>query len=124
MGAVTVRSVDRAKVHPSTVTAAMAAFEMNPGHSDLYDEQPIGVQVSPGEFVTVLLGEIRETQRQAYALRNAQAALREIAGLLAAAPFEDGSHVVSGADVTTWTLRHAAALSHALRAVAVPGEAA
>lgn len=122
---VVLRPIERAKVHPSIVTAAMVAFVTDPGHSDLDNEQPISVRIGEDRFVSVTLGEVREAKLQAYALRNAQAALREIAGLVAAAPFKDGSHVVSGVDITAWTLRHAAALRSALSAASREvGEAA
>ena len=45
--------------------AAMARFEMNPGHSDLDDEQPETIRVGD-QWVTVPLGHIREAHRLAY----------------------------------------------------------
>lgn len=42
--------------------AAMVAFELDPGHSDLDNEQPIAVLVH-GRFRFVSLGDIRKAKR-------------------------------------------------------------
>lgn len=45
--------------------AALAAYELNPGHSDLDDEQPVTVPV--GSYaVRCQLGDIRQAKREGF----------------------------------------------------------
>lgn len=50
--------------------AAMRAFDLDPGHSDLDDEQPMSVPVG-SEWVRCQLGDIRKAKRDAYAISKA-----------------------------------------------------
>lgn len=60
--------VERSRVHPAVLTSAMVGFKLDPGHSDLDNEQAIAVKVRSDRFCHVTLGEIREAQRNASAL--------------------------------------------------------
>lgn len=52
------------RTHGAEMFKAMVAFEMNPGHSDLDNEQPITLAVW-GDYYGVTLGEIRQAKRLA-----------------------------------------------------------
>lgn len=60
---------------------AMALFPLNPGHSDLDNEQPISVRVGDA-WVGCTLGDIRQAQREAGALGAAVREARRVNGAL------------------------------------------
>ncbi len=45
--------------------AAMVAYELDPGHSDLDNEQPMTVHHGDGAYFRCLLGDIRRAKREA-----------------------------------------------------------
>lgn len=62
----------QARVEPGKIARtaeAMADYPLNPGHSDLDDEQPMFVKVGDG-FVACTLGDIRRAQLRRTMLQN------------------------------------------------------
>ncbi len=69
-----------------TEIMAMAGYQLDPGHSDLYDEQSMSVRLHDGlwdhQDMRCLLGDIRQAKTDVRALLKLPTALRERADWL------------------------------------------